>query len=96
VVSTRILKKLALLDEGISPVVAGGAGGVGGYMAGKHIINPLLESRKRSIIDKMLKGELNCRNRWVVPRQMRYLLEGCTDGRGSHRISNRRYVFTSQ
>jgi hypothetical protein len=57
VVSTRILKKLALLDEGISPVVAGGAGGVGGYMAGKHIINPLLESRKRSIIDKMLKGE---------------------------------------
>lgn len=56
-VSTRILKKLALLDEGISPVVAGGAGGVGGYMAGKHIINPILESRKRSVIDKMLQGE---------------------------------------
>jgi len=55
--STRILKKLAFLDEGLGPLVAGGAGGIGGYMAGKHLINPILENRKRSIIDKMLRGE---------------------------------------
>lgn len=55
--NTLILKKLAFLDEGISPVLAGGAGGVGGYMAGKHLVNPLLEKQKRSIIDKMLRGE---------------------------------------
>jgi len=56
-VNTQILKKLAFLDEGISPAIAGGAGGVGGYMAGKHLVNPMLEKQKRSIIDNMLRGE---------------------------------------
>jgi hypothetical protein len=56
-VNTQILKKLAFLDEGMAPVMAGGVGGAGGYLAGKHIINPLLENQKRSILDKMLRGE---------------------------------------
>jgi len=53
----RVLQKLAFLDEGATPLAAGAVGGAGGYLAGKHLVNPILESRKRSVIDKMLRGE---------------------------------------
>ncbi len=53
----RILQKMAFLEEGLTPAAAGLAGGAGGYLAGKHLVNPILESRKRSVIEKMLRGE---------------------------------------
>lgn len=53
----RTLQKLAFLDEGLGPAAAGLVGGAGGYLAGKHLLNPILESKKRSIINTMLKGE---------------------------------------
>ena len=53
----RTLLKLAILEDGLTPAAAGLAGGAGGYLAGKHLLNPVLESRKRSIIEKMLRGE---------------------------------------
>lgn len=51
------LRKLAFLDEGLTPAAAGLAGGAGGYLAGKHLVNPVLEMKKRSILEKMLRGE---------------------------------------
>jgi len=53
----RELEKLAFLDAGVSPLIAGAAGGLGGYALGKGVINPILERQRQSIISKMLRGE---------------------------------------
>lgn len=53
----RQLEKIAFLDAGLGPLLGGALGGAGGYALGKGVINPLLEHKKRSIINKMLSGE---------------------------------------
>ena len=49
--------KTAFLDGGLGPLLWGGAGGLGGYLAGEHIVNPLLASKQKSIQEAMAKGE---------------------------------------
>ena len=53
----RVLEKIAFLDSGISPLLGGALGGAGGYALGKGVINPILESKRKSILDKMMRGE---------------------------------------
>lgn len=49
--------KHAFLDEGIGPLLWGAGGGVGGYLAGKHLLSPLLQRKEDKIRDYMLRGE---------------------------------------
>ena len=50
--------KTAFLDDGLGPLLWGGAGGLGGYLAGEHLVNPLLAAKQKSIQDAMAKSEL--------------------------------------
>lgn len=52
-----LLNKIAFLDQGIGPLLAGGAGGVGGYMLGEKVIKPLLEGKQKSILEQMARGQ---------------------------------------
>lgn len=49
--------KTAALEEGLSPTLLGLAGGGGGYLAGKHLINPLLEAQTRNIQNRIQTGQ---------------------------------------
>ncbi|RKY28741.1 MAG: hypothetical protein DRP83_00135 [Planctomycetota bacterium] len=57
-----VLAKLAFMDEGAMPWIAGLAGGAGGYYAGKKIIDPILGlgqenlRRKIHIAEKIIEG----------------------------------------
>lgn len=48
-----MLAKLAFMDEGIGPLLAGLAGGAGGYYAGKKVIDPLLNVGQESLRRKV-------------------------------------------
>ena len=50
--------KVAFLDSGVGPLLWGGAGGLGGYLAGEHLINPMIGAKQKSIQDAMSKGEM--------------------------------------
>ena len=50
-------KQAASMDEGVSPLLLGLGGGAGGYLAGKHLVNPLLDSQAKSIQAKILQGQ---------------------------------------
>jgi hypothetical protein len=56
-VGTAAHRKQAFLESGLSPLLFGAAGAGGGYMAGKHIINPLLEMKERALREKIRSGQ---------------------------------------
>jgi hypothetical protein len=47
--TTTAAEKIAF-DPAIATLLAGGAGGLGGYMAGKHLVDPLLEGKESDIM----------------------------------------------
>ena len=47
----------SIFDEGMGPLLAGGAGGVGGYLLGSKVINPLLYAKEQDILNKIRTGE---------------------------------------
>jgi len=51
------MKKEAILDEGVGPVIGGAAGAAGGYLAGKHLATPALKAQERKIRLALLNGE---------------------------------------
>ena len=54
---THPLLKQALLDDGASPLFWGGLGGVGGYAAGKAVLDPYYNWRERRIEDQIASKE---------------------------------------
>jgi hypothetical protein len=55
--ATALLSKIAFLDSGVWPLIAGTGGGVGGYYLGKKVIDPLLTSRQNKIREQIARGE---------------------------------------
>lgn len=49
--------KKAFLEAGLGPMMAGAAGGGLGYLAGSHLINPLLAGREAVVRGQMQRGE---------------------------------------
>lgn len=49
--------KQADLDPSIAALLAGGLGGAGGFMAGKHLIAPMLERQEKNIAEEILKKQ---------------------------------------
>ena len=51
------LVKQAILDSGASPVMWGGLGGLGGYAAGKAILDPYYDWRENRLEDQIASKE---------------------------------------
>jgi hypothetical protein len=51
------LKEKKAFDPAIATLLAGGAGGLGGYMAGKHMVDPLLANRETNIAKEIAEKE---------------------------------------
>jgi hypothetical protein len=50
-------EKKADMDPSLAALLAGGAGGLGGYMAGEHVVSPLLERREAGILEEIAKKQ---------------------------------------
>ncbi len=51
------MDKEAILEEGVGPLIGGAVGGTGGYLAGKHLVNPFLERKEKQIHKAVLHAE---------------------------------------
>lgn len=51
------MEKKSLMDEGISPLLGAGAGGLGGFVLGQNVIGPLLKRQENKILRQMQTGE---------------------------------------
>lgn len=51
--ASDLLAKIAFLDDGALPWIAGAAGGAGGYYAGKKIIDPLINASQENLRRKI-------------------------------------------
>lgn len=47
----------AFMDGGTLPLAAGAGGGIGGYVLGSKVINPLIKMKEESIRQQMARGE---------------------------------------
>jgi hypothetical protein len=65
---TTAAVKHADIDQAISTLLAGGIGGGAGYMAGKHLISPLLEGQEKSILKELAEKEQTL-NHWRTVRK---------------------------
>jgi len=52
----EVISKIAFLEEGATPWLAGAGGGVGGYLLGKKVVDPLLKMKQESILNNIRKG----------------------------------------
>lgn len=52
------MDKQSFMDEGISPLLGLGAGGLGGYALGQRVISPLLKRQENKILKQMRTGEM--------------------------------------
>lgn len=54
--------KKADIDPSIATLLAGGVGGGAGYMAGKHLVSPMIENKERDILKEIAEKQKSLNN----------------------------------
>jgi hypothetical protein len=65
---TTTAAEKSALDPALATLIAGGAGGIGGYLAGEHVVSPLLRDREKGIEREIAEKERTL-GRWRTARR---------------------------